>query len=149
MRAYELTLVLRPTLKEDERKKLLTSVKGFFDGATFIGENEWGEKPLSYPIKKEISGFYINLKLETKGEVPSDFEQRLFTNDNVLRHLFLRGKDKPKKSRNEGVKIGTKTKVKAPASKIKKVEKKVVSKKATVKTKTQKKKAVVKKSKKK
>ena len=94
MRAYELTLVLRPALKDDERKKLLTTVKGFFGDANFTKENDWGQKSLSYAIKRETSGYFIHMMLETEGAISPDFERRLLTNDNVLRHLFLRGKDK-------------------------------------------------------
>jgi len=92
MRAYELVLVLRPSVKDDDRKKLLTTVKDYFENPNIVKEEEWGQKVLSYPIKKETSGYYIRLVLETDGQIPSDLEKRLLTNDNVLRHLLLRQK---------------------------------------------------------
>jgi len=44
------------------------------------------------PIKREIAGYYLDWFFELKGELPKDFEKRLITNDNILRHLLLRKK---------------------------------------------------------
>lgn len=90
MRAYELILVLRPALKDDERKKLLTTVKDYLGKPEVVKEDDWGQKTLSYSIKKETSGHYTRLMLELEAEVPLDFEKRLITHDGILRHLFLR-----------------------------------------------------------
>lgn len=142
MRAYELTLVVRPSLKEDDRKKLLSTVKGFFSDANFTKENEWGEKPLSYPIKKETSGYYVHLLLETEGELPTDLDKRLLTNDNVLRHLFLRANPKGLPRASGDTRRGEAGK--KPEVKVEKVEKKVAEKKAAPAKKTPVKKAPVK-----
>lgn len=88
---YNLTLVLRSTLKEAERKKLVESVKALLKSAK-IKENEWGQKALSYPIKKEVSGFYLNWVVDSEKVIPADFEKKLINNDSVLRHLLLRSK---------------------------------------------------------
>ena len=88
---YNLTLVLRSTLKDTDRKKLLDSVKDLL-GKAKITEKEWGQKALAYPIKKEVSGFFVNLLVDTEEVVSKDFEKRILNNDGVLRHLFLRNK---------------------------------------------------------
>jgi small subunit ribosomal protein S6 len=92
MRLYELVLVLRPSLKEADRKKLLETVKGFLTDVKFTKEEDWGQKPLAYPIKKENAGFYVQWKFESEVGVPAGFETRLIRNDDVLRHLLLRTK---------------------------------------------------------
>lgn len=92
MKQYQLVLVLKSSLSEANRKKLLETVKGWLKDVKFNKEEEWGEKPLSYPIKKENSGFYQNFLFELKEAMPSDFEKRLTTNENVLRHLLLKQK---------------------------------------------------------
>lgn len=89
MRKYELVLVLKSTLSDAERKKFLENLKTWLADLKIVKENEWGQKPLSYSIKKEVSGFYIQLKLEGEN-LPNDLEKRLLTSDNVLRHLLLR-----------------------------------------------------------
>lgn len=88
---YNLTLVLRSSLKDADKKKLLEGVKSAL-GKAKITEKEWGQKVLSYPIKKEVSGVFLNWSIEGDTVLSSDFEKKLFNNDNVLRHLLLRTK---------------------------------------------------------
>lgn len=82
-------MVLKSTLSDVERKKFLDGLKTWLSELKIVKENEWGQKPLSYSIKKQVSGFYIELSLEGE-KVPSDLEKKLITSDNVLRHLLLR-----------------------------------------------------------
>jgi len=90
MKNYQLVLVLKSSLSEPNRKKFLETVKSYLKGAKFTKEEEWGEKPLSYTIKRETSGFYLNFLFELKEELSSDFEKKINASDNVLRHLLLR-----------------------------------------------------------
>lgn len=86
---YNLTLVLRSSLKEADRKKLLEGIKELL-GKAKVTEREWGQKALAYPIKKEASGLYLNWTIDGDVVIASDFEKRLLNNDNILRHLLLR-----------------------------------------------------------
>lgn len=90
MQSYKLVLVLKPTLTDSDRKKFLESIKGWLKDLKIVKESQWGQKSLSYEIKKSSSGFYTELVLEGEGVVPSDFEKKLLTADNVLRHLLLK-----------------------------------------------------------
>lgn len=90
MRLYELVLVLRPSLKEADRKKFLASVKEWLKDVK-VKENDLGQKPLAYSIKKEVAGHYYQLMLEGEN-IAKDFETRLVRSENVLRHLMLRTK---------------------------------------------------------
>lgn len=89
MRSYELVLVLKPSLSETNRKKVLEAVKELLKDAKVIKEQSLGQKPLSYSIKKEVAGFYFDIIFELT-EIPRDFEKKLNVNDNILRHLLLR-----------------------------------------------------------
>lgn len=113
MRLYELVLVLRSSLSETQRKKILDTIKSWLKPASpssprasvdarrveagqggpvkISKEEEWGQKVLSYVIKKESSGFYVLWSLEAD-LVPADFEKRLLMNENILRHLLIRKK---------------------------------------------------------
>jgi len=91
MRSYELVLVLRSSLSESQQKKIIDSIKSLLKGVKTIKENVLGQKPLSYPIKKEISGVYIDWSFEMES-IPSDFEKKLLVNENVLRYLLIRKK---------------------------------------------------------
>lgn len=91
MRVYELVLVLRPSLKDADRKKVLDAIKDFLKDLKITKENDWGQKPLAYTIKKELAGYYYQILFEGES-IAKDFETRLIRNDNVLRHLLLRTK---------------------------------------------------------
>lgn len=90
MRNYQLVLVLKTSLSEANRKKLLETIKGFLKGAKFEKEEEWGEKNLAYIIKKQDKGFYLNYNLSLEGELGKDFDRKLIAHDDVLRYLLLR-----------------------------------------------------------
>jgi small subunit ribosomal protein S6 len=92
MRIYELVIVVRPSVKDADRKKLLETAKVWLKEVKFTKEEDWGQKPLAYAIKKEVAGNYTMWQFESEAGVPADFEQRLIRNDDVIRHLLLRTK---------------------------------------------------------
>jgi len=99
MRLYDLVLVLRSSLSDKDQEKLLETVKGWLGKVKIAKEESWGQKPLAYKIKKELSGIYHKFELEADpttesgiGSIPADFEKRLNAQENVLRHLLLRKK---------------------------------------------------------
>ncbi len=89
---YELVVVLRSSVKEADRKKLLATIKEWLGKVKIAKENDWGQKALAYTIKKEDSGHYYMLQLESEEGVPGNLEQRILQNDSVIRHLLLRTK---------------------------------------------------------
>ncbi len=90
MKNYQLVLVLKASLSDVQRKKLLETIKSWLKSVKIAKEEEWGQKPLAYNIRKEAAGFYLNLMLEAKDSFPLDFEKKLVSQDDVLRHLLLR-----------------------------------------------------------
>lgn len=91
MRNYELVLVFSTNLSEAQRGKLLDIVKGWLKEVKVTKEEDWGSKALQYKIKGQETGHYFDLLLEAE-TMPSDFEKRLFDNEDVLRHLLVRTK---------------------------------------------------------
>ena len=92
MRNYQLTLVLNPSLKDADRKKVVDVIKGLLKGSKFSKEEDWGEKNLAYRIKKQDKGFYLNYLLETEENLTVDLDRKLIANEDVLRYLILRTK---------------------------------------------------------
>lgn len=92
MRLYDLVLVLKTSLSDADRKKFLDQVKGWLGDMKVTKEEDWGQKPLAYSIKREVAGVYHKIELESENAVPKDFETRLLRNENVLRHLLIRTK---------------------------------------------------------
>lgn len=92
MRVYELVLVLKTSLSEAERKKVVDTLKGWLSSATVTKEDAWGQKALAYPIKKETTGYYLVYSLESEKGMPLDLEKRILAQENILRHLLVRKK---------------------------------------------------------
>jgi small subunit ribosomal protein S6 len=100
MRKYEFAFALRTSLKEADVKKLFETMKGWLgEEVKVTKEEDWGQKPLAYPIKKETAGHYYMWQLETQPNKagdptspPKGFETNVIRNDGVLRHLVLRTK---------------------------------------------------------
>lgn len=90
MRLYDLVLVLKTSLSDAERKKLVEQIKSWLGDVKVKKEEEWGQKPLAYKIKRELAGVYYKMELETDKVIPKDFETRLLRNEDILRHLLLR-----------------------------------------------------------
>ena len=92
MRFYELVLVLKTSLSEAQRKKVVEGVKDLLKSVKVTKEEEWGQKPLAYKIKRELAGFYHLVHLESETGIEKGFEKRLSANENVIRHLLVRKK---------------------------------------------------------
>ncbi|MCL5432686.1 MAG: 30S ribosomal protein S6 [Patescibacteria group bacterium] len=91
MRIYELAFIVRPSLTEDKRKKIVDFVKDLLKDAKFTKEDSIGQKALAYKIKRENSGFYYYMVFETNS-VPLDLEKKLLAQENIIRHLLIRKK---------------------------------------------------------
>ncbi|KKP80829.1 MAG: 30S ribosomal protein S6 [Candidatus Levybacteria bacterium GW2011_GWB1_35_5] len=89
MRNYQLILVLKASLTEANRKKLLETVKGFLKSGKVSKQEDLGEKQLAYPIKKEGKGVYFNFLFETDENL-KEMEKNLISNEDILRSLLLR-----------------------------------------------------------
>jgi small subunit ribosomal protein S6 len=92
MRLYELVVVLKSSLSDGDRKKLLESLKDLLKDVKITKEEDWGQKPLAYRINQELAGYYYLFFLEGEKGVPHGFEKRLLNNDSIIRHLLIRKK---------------------------------------------------------
>ena len=92
MRLYDLVVVIRTSVKDTDRKKLIETVKAWFEGIKVTKEDDWGQKALAYPIKKQDAGNYYLIQFESEKGVEKGIESRLLRNENILRHLLLRTK---------------------------------------------------------
>ena len=79
MNKYEIMFIVKSTLDEETIKK--TKVVEF---------KEMGRKKLAYPIKKEVSGYYFVMNVETTHETLAEFDRKVTINENVLRHLIIK-----------------------------------------------------------
>lgn len=90
MRTYELVLVIKPSVTEPNRKKLVETIKSWLPKVKITKEDDWGSKALKYKIQKEMSGHFYDIKMEATEAIAADFEKRVMMQEDILRHLLVR-----------------------------------------------------------
>jgi len=97
---YEIGFIVTPEVNEEEVKKIIESITATIKKAKGVIENldEWGRKKLSFPIKKNLEGYYVFIQTEVDGAIIADLERRMKQMEKVLRFITLRLDDKLKKS---------------------------------------------------
>ena len=93
MRNYEIMFIVRPTLGEDEVKKV---VKDFSDiitknGGKVTKEENMGQRELAYEIKGFKSGYYFVFEVEAKdNKAIKEFDRLALINNDIVRHLITK-----------------------------------------------------------
>lgn len=92
MNSYLLTLVLRSGLEDKERKAFLDGLvkKVIGENGKVNKEDLWGERELSYPIKKQTQGYFAHFEFETEPQVAKGIDKQLKIEENLLRYLLVR-----------------------------------------------------------
>ena len=92
MRDYELTVIFRPEIVEEdipaeiEKVSQMISQKG-----GVVGEvNRWGRKRLAYPIKHCREGNYVLTPFKMDPNSAIGLDKNLRNSERILRHLLVR-----------------------------------------------------------
>lgn len=81
---YDLTLLL---VTKEELKKIKELIKSF--SGKIVEENEWGEKTLAYPIRKNRTAFFYNWLIEMETQEINELRRKLNFEEKVIRYLLL------------------------------------------------------------
>ena len=84
MQQYELTLILKPTLTEEQADAIIEKFK-----LSIVHRQVWGKRMLAYPIRKEKEGLYIHLVIELPESNVSSLEEKIRLNEQIIRHLLV------------------------------------------------------------
>lgn len=93
MRDYEIMFIVRPTLSEEDAKKVIENFKNVLTkfGATITGETDMGQRELAYEIKKCKSGYYYVINLSASDDAAiKEFDRLAFISNDIIRHLITR-----------------------------------------------------------
>ena len=93
MRNYEIMFIVRPTLSEEDTKKVIADFKKIItdNDATITGETEMGKRELAYEIKKFKSGFYYVLEVEAKDDKAiKEFDRLALISGDIISHLITK-----------------------------------------------------------
>jgi small subunit ribosomal protein S6 len=93
MKNYEIMFIIRPTLSEDEVKKVVTSFKKVItdNGSKVTDVKEMGQRELAYEIKKCKSGYYFVFEVEAKDDKAiKEFDRLGLISGDMIRHLITK-----------------------------------------------------------
>lgn len=96
MKKYEIMFIVRPTLGEDEIKKVAENFKNILtnNGANVTELKEMGQRELAYEIKKFKSGYYFLIELEANGDKAiKEFDRLALISSDIVRHLITKIED--------------------------------------------------------
>lgn len=92
MRAYELMIILEPTLEErtvaPSLDKYLNVVRN--DGGTVDNVEVWGRRRMAYEIQKHAEGIYAVVNLQAEPHTVKELDRQLGLNESVLRTKVMR-----------------------------------------------------------
>ena len=100
MRNYEIMFIVRPTLSEDEIKKVASSFQKTLEknGAKITNVDAWGQKALAYEIKvgnnTYKSGYYFVVTLEAGDDkAVKEFDRLALISNDIIRHIIVNKED--------------------------------------------------------
>ena len=101
---YDLNVILDPNLSETQvaTEKDAVAAQIERDKGDVIELDEWGNKRLAYPIRKQSEGYYLIYTLNLPVDTPKVIETALRQRDNVMRVLAV--KDRPEWKTRDKVK---------------------------------------------
>jgi small subunit ribosomal protein S6 len=90
MKAYELLLLLNPSLDDEARAAVLYKAKGVItaDGGVVDGVDSWGKRKLAYEIGKVTEGDYVLIDFHTAPAAIAELDRVLRITDPVIRHML-------------------------------------------------------------
>ena len=92
MRAYEVMVILDPTLEErtvePSLDKYLNVVRK--DGGSVESVDVWGRRRLAYEIRKNAEGIYAVIALNAEPATVKELDRQLTLNESVLRTKVIR-----------------------------------------------------------
>lgn len=96
MKKYEIMFIVRPTLSEDEIKKVAKEFESVLttNGATVTDVKEMGQRELAYEIKDFKNGYYYVITLEASDDKAiNEFDRLALISGDMIRHLITKLED--------------------------------------------------------
>ena len=93
MKKYEIMFIVRPTVTEEELKKVVKSFSDILTGneATITETTEMGQRELAYEIKKFKSGYYYVINLDANDDKAiKEFDRLALISNDIVRHLITK-----------------------------------------------------------
>ena len=93
MKNYEIMFIVRPTLSDEEVKKVVDNFKKVItdNGSKVTEVKEMGQRELAYEIKKFKSGYYFVFEVEADDDKAiKEFDRLGLISSDMIRHLITK-----------------------------------------------------------
>jgi len=96
VKAYELLLILNPSLDEESRAALMEKIQGLIttDGGVVDNVDAWGKRKLAYEINKLSEGDYALIDFHTAPAAIAELDRVLHITDPVVRYMLVNREDR-------------------------------------------------------
>ncbi len=91
MRKYETVFISDPDIQDQTRTDLFDKVKNIIakENGYLIDFDDWGNKKLSYEIKKKLRGHYVCVTYGGSGELVKELERNMRLSDDVMKFMTI------------------------------------------------------------
>ena len=92
MRTYEVMMIVRPDVVEEELDKLVTTIEGHIGtaGGTLKNTERMGKRRLAYEVRGFADGAYVLFTVEGEGSIIAEIERRLRVAEPVIKFITVR-----------------------------------------------------------
>jgi small subunit ribosomal protein S6 len=92
IREYELIIILRPTLTEEQIQERVDRLTRTITsrGGEVMSVEPWGRRRLAYPIQKSREGIYILMRLKLASSLLEELKGQMRLDEEIIRHLLIR-----------------------------------------------------------
>lgn len=92
MNTYESIFIVRPSLSDEEVKKIGEKIRGTVEkeGGSIVKSEDWGKRKLSFEVSKEKKGTYLMFQLKGPGKMVKELEKLTSVEDALIRNLIVR-----------------------------------------------------------
>lgn len=96
MKAYELLLLLNPSLDEESRAAVLDKLQGVITAGEGVVDNvdSWGKRKLAFEIGKLTEGDYALIDFHSAPAAIAELDRVLHITDPVVRYMLVNREDK-------------------------------------------------------
>ncbi|MDR2352446.1 MAG: 30S ribosomal protein S6 [Deltaproteobacteria bacterium] len=90
-RRYETLILLSPQITQEQSEAFINKVNRILEkgNAKLVRFEDWGRKPLAYPVRKSLYGNYMLFDYQAFPEVAFEIKRNLKIDELVYKHLTL------------------------------------------------------------
>ena len=91
MNKYELVLIFKPELSEEDRNTVFSRIQQVIDENGKLEEvHDWGKRKLSYEINYIKEGYYYIVNFDLDPQFVKEIERRCRLFDQIIRYMVVR-----------------------------------------------------------